>query len=89
MNHPLEFYAPFTGDARNKRVPTLLLPNVTAISITNGGARDILDFFHLQKSWVATAQASTLWVLLVWCQTHNFPYRLSARPGEGYLLEAV
>lgn len=82
-------YAPFDADGRQKCFPTISLPNTAGMSVTNAQARSTIDRFMTTGNSVHSAQAGTLWVLLVWCQKHKVSYRLTAHPGDTYFIEKI
>lgn len=80
-------YRPFDGDGRHKRTPMLLLPNTQPMAVTNAQARRMIDVIVSYGTPTHSGAASTLWVVLLWCQLHRVQYRLRAAPGEAYVVE--
>jgi hypothetical protein len=82
-------YAPFNGDGRYKRTPMLRLPNTNPMAVTNAQARATIDAFMQAGHTTHSLAGGTLWVVLVWAQTHGVPYSLRAEPGAGYFVERI
>ncbi len=85
----LSEYAPFDGDGRRKVGRLLWLPNTTRHAVTNSVARGMIDRFMATGHSTHSGTGATLWVLLVWCQSHEVPYTLRAEPGFGYYIERI
>lgn len=71
-------YAPFDGDGRVKSYPPAVrfLEAGRPTAVRNSVARNLIESFERQGASYHSAQLSTLWVLITWCQHHKHTFQV-------------
>lgn len=82
-------YAPFLGDGRVKQPCLMPITGCENTAVTNATARMRIRSFVEHRQSTHSGMGATLWVIVLWCQTHRVPYQLLAHPGEGYFIKRI
>ena len=74
---------------RGKLAPTFAFPMTEPASLTSWEVRRCLEGLRNTGKSSHSAMGATLWAVLDYLQRSGTKYRLTAWPGEGYLVELV